>query len=267
MATVLDKILAAKRAEVAAARERVPGEEIAKRAAAAPAPRGFIAALERRIAAGGVGVIAEIKRASPSRGLIRADFDAARIATSYARNGAACLSVLTDREFFGGAPQDLVAARAACPLPVLRKDFMVDPYQVLEARSWGADCILLIMDAAPDRELLALEREAHRLGMDVLLECHDAAQLGRAAAFSTRLVGINNRDLKTFVTRLETTLDLLPRVPAGRLLVTESGIGQPEDVARLRASGVSAYLVGSAFMSAEDPGNELSRVFRGALAL
>ena len=265
MGTVLDKILAAKREEVAAARARVPQAEVERRAAAASAPRGFIRAIESRIAAGSVGVIAEIKRASPSRGLIRADFDAARIAASYERHGAACLSVLTDREFFGGAPEDLVAARGACRLPVLRKDFMVDRYQVHEARGWGADCILLIMDAAPDADLLALEREAQALGMDVLLECHDAAQLDRAAAFSTRLIGINNRDLKTFVTRLETTIDLLDRVPSGRLVVTESGIGAPADVTRMKRAGVSAYLVGSAFMAADEPGAELARVFAGAL--
>jgi indole-3-glycerol phosphate synthase len=265
MSTVLDRILAAKRVEVEAARVRIPQAEIERRARAASAPRGFIAAIEARIAAGGVGVIAEIKRASPSRGLIRADFDAARIAASYERHGAACLSVLTDKEFFGGSPEDLVAARAACALPALRKDFMLDRYQVHEARSWGADCILLIMDALPDAELIALEGEAHGLGMDVLLECHDADQLRRAGAFRTRLVGINNRDLRTFVTRLETTLELLERVPAGRLVVTESGIGAPEDVARLRRGGVSAYLVGSAFMGAPDPGNELARVFEGAI--
>lgn len=265
MGTVLDRILAAKRVEVAAARERIPQAEIERRAAAASPPRGFAAALERRIAAGGAGVIAEIKRASPSRGLIRADFDAARIAASYERHGAACLSVLTDREFFGGSPEDLVAARGACTLPVLRKDFMLEPYQVHEARSWGADCILLIMDAAPDAVLQALEREARTLGMDVLLECHDAAQLRRAAAFSTPLIGINNRDLKTFVTRLETTIELLGEVPPGRIVVTESGIAAPADVARLRQNGVSAYLVGSAFMAAPDPGKELARVFEGRL--
>ena len=265
MATVLDKILAAKREEVAASRDRVSQAEIERLAAAASPPRGFIASIERRIAAGGVGVIAEIKRASPSRGLIRADFDAARIAASYEMHGAACLSVLTDRAFFGGSPEDLQAARAACALPVLRKDFMVDRYQVYEARSWGADCILLIMDAATDAELLALEAEAHALGMDVLLECHDAGQFARAAAFRTRLVGVNNRDLKTFVTRIETTLELRSQVPPGRLLVTESGIAEPSDVARLRQNGVSAYLVGSAFMSAPDPGIELSRVFQGVI--
>ena len=265
MGTVLDRILVAKRAEVAAARARIPLAEMQRSASAASAPRGFIAALRARIAAGGAAVIAEIKRASPSRGLIRADFDPAAIAASYERNGAACLSVLTDREFFGGSREDLIAARAACTLPVLRKDFMLDPYQVHEARSWGADCILLIMDAAPDADLIALEGEAHALGMDVLLECHDAAQVERAAAFRTPLVGINNRDLKTFVTRLETTIELLGHVPPGRLVVTESGIGAPEDVARLRQNGVSAYLVGSAFMGARDPGNELARVFAGAI--
>ena len=257
------RILAAKRVEVDASRERVPRKEIERRAAAADPPRGFERALRARIAAGGPGVIAEIKRASPSKGLIRADFDPARIARSYEANGASCLSVLTDREFFGGSPDDLAAARAACALPVLRKDFMIDEYQVHEARSWGADCILLIMDAAPDGELRALERLARALGMDVLVECHDAGQLERALAFETPLIGINNRDLRTFETRLETTLELLPRVPGERLLVTESGIASPADVSRLKASKVSAYLVGSAFMAAPDPGTELKRVFSG----
>jgi indole-3-glycerol phosphate synthase len=196
--------------------------------------------------------------------MIRADFDPSRIAASYAANGAACLSVLTDREFFGGSPEDLVAARAACPLPVLRKDFLIDPYQVLEARAWGADCVLLIMDAVPDPSLTALETVALALGMDVLVECHDAGQLERALAiFATALIGINNRDLTTFETRLETTIDLAPRVPAPRLVVSESGIHGPGDVGRLRAIKVSAYLVGSAFMVADDPGNELRRVFSG----
>ena len=230
-------------------------------------PRSFAICFERslraKIAAGKPGVIAEIKRASPSRGTIRTDFDPARIAKSYEANGAACLSVLTDRQFFGGSRDDLLAARAACALPVLRKDFMVDPYQVHEARSWGADCILLIMDAAPDAELRELERLARSLGMDVLVESHDGAQLDRALAFETALIGINNRDLRTFETRLETTLGLLERVPPGRLVITESGIGSPEDVARMKEARVSAYLVGSAFMAAEDPGKELLRVFSG----
>jgi indole-3-glycerol phosphate synthase len=263
MSDVLAKILAAKRREVAQRRAVVPLASVEKLAAAAPAPRGFERALRAKLARGEPAVIAEIKRASPSRGLIRADFDPARIARSYEAHGAACLSVLTDREFFGGSEEDLRAARAACALPVLRKDFIVDPYQVHEARAWGADCILLIMDAAPDAELRQLERLARVLGMDVLVESHDGAQLDRALAFDTALIGINNRDLRTFETRLETTLALLARVPPERLVVTESGIGEPADVARLKAAKVSAYLVGSAFMSAPDPGMELKRVFSG----
>ena len=261
MADVLERILAAKRREVEASKDRVPRGEIERRAAQASAPRGFERALRAKVAAGRPGVVAEIKRASPSKGLIRADFDPARIARSYEHHGAACLSVLTDREFFGGSAEDLEAARGACALPVLRKDFMIDPYQVHEARSWGADCVLLIMDAAPDAELRALEKLAHELGMDVLVECHDGGQLERALAFRTPLIGVNNRDLKTFETRLETTLELVDRVPPGRLLVTESGISAPGDVRRLRDAKVSAYLVGSAFMAAADPGKELERVF------
>jgi indole-3-glycerol phosphate synthase len=258
---VLRKILAAKRLEVEEARMRVPLDEVRRQAAAASPPRGFERSLRSHIAEGKPGVIAEIKRASPSRGLIRGDFDPARIASSYEAHGAACLSVLTDRDFFGGSPADLVAARSACALPVLRKDFIVDEYQVHEARSWGADCILLIIDAASDRQLLALESVARDLGMDVLVECHDAAQLARALSLATPLIGINNRDLRTFQTRLETTLDLAGKVPPDRLLVTESGISSPTDVARLK-SKVSAYLVGSAFMAAADPGRELAHVFR-----
>lgn len=266
MANVLDRILAAKRHEVARRRQEVPLEDMKARARAAGPPRGFERALRDRIAAGRPAVIAEIKRASPSRGLIRAaDFAPARIAASYEAHGAACLSVLTDSEFFGGSADDLRAARAACALPVLRKDFMIDPYQVHEARAWGADCILLIVDAAPDDELKRLEDEARELGMDVLVECHDAAQLERALRrFATALVGVNNRDLTTFETRLETTLDLARGFPEDRLLVTESGIREPEDVNRLRSAKVSAYLVGSAFMGAPDPGKELQRVFSGA---
>jgi len=264
VAHVLARILAAKRREVESSRAAVPLREIEQRARAADPPRGFEKALRARISAGRPAVIAEIKRASPSRGLIRQDFDPARIAASYEENGAACLSVLTDAEFFGGSPADLQSARAACGLPALRKDFMIDRYQVFEARSWGADCILLIMDAAPDTDLQELETTAQELGMDVLVECHDAGQVDRAlATFSTPLIGINNRDLTTFETRLETTIELAPRVPAGRLVVTESGIQSPEDVIRLHRSRVSAYLVGSAFMAAKDPGKELHRVFSG----
>ena len=263
MSDVLTRILAAKRREVDERRAAIPVNEMRRRAAAAPPVRGFERALRARIARGEPAVIAEIKRASPSRGLIRADFDPARIARSYEANGAACLSVLTDREFFGGSEDDLRAARGACELPVLRKDFMIDAYQVYEARAWGADCILLIMDAAPDPQLGELEDLARSLGMDVLVESHDGSQLERALNLRTPLIGINNRDLRTFETRLETTLGLLGKVPADRLVITESGIAQPADVKRLRAAKVSAYLVGSAFMTAADPGMELKRVFSG----
>jgi indole-3-glycerol phosphate synthase len=261
MAHVLDRIIAAKRVEVERAKAQVPAQAIERRARSACAPRGFEASLRARIAAGEPAVIAEIKRASPSKGLIRADFDPARIAASYEAHGAACLSVLTDREFFKGSPEDLQGARAACSLPVLRKDFMVDPYQVFEARSWGADCILLIMDAVPDEELRHMASLAHDLGMDVLVESHDAAQLDRAVGLPSHLMGINNRDLRTFETRLETTLALKDRVPADRVLITESGISSPEDVRRLSGAGVGAYLVGGAFMAAADPGKELRRLF------
>jgi indole-3-glycerol phosphate synthase len=208
-------------------------------------------------------VIAEIKRASPSKGLIRADFDPAQIARSYEANGAACLSVLTDREFFGGSAEDLRAARGACALPVLRKDFIVDPYQLHESRAWGADCILLIVAALSEGELRKLEDQALSLGLDVLMECHDAQELSVALRMRSPLIGINNRNLRTFETRLETTLSLVDRVPPGRLLVTESGIVSPQDVERLQEAKVSAYLVGGAFMAADDPGAELSRLFSG----
>lgn len=264
MSDILERILATKRREVEAARAAVPLAAIETAAREASPPRGFAAAIQARVAAGKAAVIAEIKRASPSKGLIRADFDPARIAASYAANGATCLSVLTDREYFGGSREDLQAARAACSLPVIRKDFIIDPYQVFEARAWGADCILLIMDAAPDSTLVQLESLANSLGMDVLVESHDAGQLERAFRLSTPLIGINNRNLRTFGIRLETTLELLDRVPAGRIVVTESGIAAPEDVRRLREARVCAYLVGGAFMAAEDPGRELSRLFQGA---
>jgi indole-3-glycerol phosphate synthase len=260
---VLTRILEAKRVEVDEARSRIPLAQIEERAREASPARGFERAIRARIAEGKPAVIAEIKRASPSRGLIRADFDPARIAASYEANGAACLSVLTDREFFGGSPEDLAAARAACKLPVLRKDFIIDPYQVHEARAWGADCILLIVDAVPDADLAALEQEAHRIGLDVLVECHDRAQLDRALQLKTALIGVNNRDLRTFETRLDTSLSLRAHVPPGRLMVTESGIATPEDVKTLKTADVSAYLIGSAFMSAEDPGRELFRLFSG----
>ena len=261
MEDILNRILAAKRKEVEESRRVIPDDEIRRRASLADPPRGFYSALKKAIDAGRPAIIAEIKRSSPSRGLIRADFDPARIAASYEANGASCLSVLTDRRFFGGSADDLRAARGACRLPVIRKDFIVDPYQVYEARAWGADCILLIMDAAPDSELVTLARLGRDLGLDVLVECHDAGQLARALFIDTPLIGVNNRDLRTFETHLQTTLDLLPQVTPDRLLVTESGISTPADVQTLRDSGVSAYLVGSAFMSAPDPGKELKRLF------
>ncbi|HUI99389.1 MAG TPA: indole-3-glycerol phosphate synthase TrpC [Usitatibacter sp.] len=261
MSDVMRRILAAKRREVDEARSKLPLADLERRAESADAPRGFEAALRRRIAEGRPAVIAEIKRASPSRGLIRSDFNPVGIAKSYEAHGAACLSVLTDREFFGGSANDLQAARSACRLPVLRKDFMIDPYQVYEARSWGADCILLIMDAAADEALEDMARLSRSLGMDVLVECHDAAQLERALRLPTRLVGINNRDLRTFETRIDTTLELVPKVPGDRLVVAESGISRPDDVRRLSTSGVSAYLVGSAFMEADEPGERLEGLF------
>ncbi len=263
MPDVLARIVAHKRQEVAESKAHTPLAALERSAAQAPAARGFERALRAKITGGKPAVIAEVKRASPSRGLIRADFDPAAIARSYEANGAACLSVLTDREFFGGSADDLRAARAACALPALRKDFVLEPYQVFESRVWGADCILLIVAALSDLEMAELERTARAIGLDVLVECHDAAELDRALALETRLIGVNNRDLRTFETRLETTLALVDRVPRDRLLITESGIAKPADVARLAESGVSAYLVGSAFMASDDPGKELSRVFFG----
>ena len=261
MSDILERILATKRREIEAAKTTVPQPEIERRAREAPSPRGFERALREKIAGGRPAVIAEIKRASPSKGPMREDLDPARIAASYEAHGAACISVLTDREFFGGSAEDLVAARSACTLPVLRKDFIIDAYQVHESRSWGADCILLIVDALADADLAALERQAHAIGLDVLVECHDRTQLERALRLETALVGVNNRDLRTFQTRLETTLELAKHLPSDRLLITESGIAQPEDVKRLASAKVSAYLVGGAFMTATDPGNELSRLF------
>src|SRR4051812_30036542 len=206
--------------------------------------------------------IAEIKRASPSKGVMREQFDPAEIAKSYAAGGAACLSVLTDREFFQGAPEHLAAARAACGLPALRKDFIFDPYQVLEARAMGADCILLIAACLSAAEMKTLEDAALDLGMAVLVEVHDAAELEAALTLRTPLVGVNNRDLRTFETRIETTLGLLEGMPADRIVITESGIASPADVARLRSRGVNAFLVGEAFMRALDPGGALRALFR-----
>jgi len=261
MSDILRRILATKRTEVEAARAAVPLAEIERRARAAAAPRDFAGALRAKIAAGKPAVIAEIKRASPSKGLLRDPFEPAAIARSYAAAGAACLSVLTDRGYFQGAPEHLVDARAACALPVLRKDFVVEPYQVYEARALGADCILLIAAAVAAGDMRGLERIAHELGMAVLVEVHDAAELESALTLRTPLLGINNRDLRTFETRLEATLGLLPRVPSDKLVVTESGILAPEDVKRMRAAGVSAFLVGEALMRSPEPGKALISLF------
>jgi indole-3-glycerol phosphate synthase len=258
---ILERIMAVKRAEVAAAKSTVSASQLDQQARKQAPPRDFIASLKSRIDAGEAAVIAEIKRASPSKGVMREQFDPAGIAKSYAAGGAACLSVLTDREFFQGAPEHLAAARAACALPVLRKDFVFDPYQVLEARAMGADAILLIAACLSAAEMKALEEAAVGLGMAVLVEVHDAAELEAALALRTPLVGVNNRDLKTFETRIETTLGLLERMPADRIVITESGIAAPADVARLRASGVNAFLVGEAFMRAPDPGRALRALF------
>jgi indole-3-glycerol phosphate synthase len=258
---VLERILAVKRDEVAAASRAKPLQALRREAEAAPAPRDFLGAMRARIAAGQAAVIAEIKKASPSKGVLREDFRPAEIAASYARHGAACLSVLTDRQFFQGADEYLQQARTASGLPALRKDFTVDPYQVFEARAMGADCILLIVAALDRAVLLDLEAQAQGLGLAVLVEVHDAKELDLALELQTPLVGINNRNLRTFETRLDTTLGLLERVPADRLVVTESGIATPGDVARMRNNGVHAFLVGEAFMRAPDPGAELGRLF------
>jgi len=258
---ILRRILDTKRTELAAARMARSAGELERLARAAPPARDFVGALRARLAAGQTAVIAEIKRASPSKGLLRADFDPPSIARSYAAGGAACLSVLTDREYFQGAPEFLVAARGACALPVLRKDFVIDSYQVLESRAMGADCILLIAAALEPSAMRELESLALELGMAVLVEVHDAAELDAALALKTPLIGVNNRDLRSFVTRLETTLDLLPKIPSGRVVVTESGILSRQDVQKMRAAGVGAFLVGEAFMRAADPGQALKELF------
>jgi len=258
---ILNRILERKQQEIESRRCELPLAELESRAAGASAPRGFVAALAARVSRGEAAVIAEIKKASPSKGVIREDFDPVAIARAYAAGGAACLSVLTDRDFFQGHEEYLVAARAACELPVIRKDFIVDPYQLAESRSIGADCILLIVAALDDGALAELHAGARALGMDVLVEVHDGDELERAMRLDLDLVGINNRDLRTFDTRLETTLDLLERVPAGCLVVTESGIHSREDVALMRRHDVHAFLVGEAFMRAADPGAALRELF------
>ncbi|MBR2513125.1 MAG: indole-3-glycerol phosphate synthase TrpC [Halomonas sp.] len=259
--TILTRILARKDQEVAERRQAVSEADLLALAEKQSAPRGFIDALNARIAAGDAAVIAEVKKASPSKGVMREDFHPADIAQSYAQGGAACLSVLTDADFFQGHEDYLIAARDACELPVIRKDFITHGYQVTEARAIGADCILLIVAALDDSQLRDLHQQANALGMDVLVEVHDATELERALALNLKLVGINNRNLHTFDTSLNTTLDLLPRIPAGVTVITESGIHTSDDVELMRDHDVNGFLVGEAFMREEDPGLALKRLF------
>lgn len=265
MSDILDKIVAVKRQEVAEAMRRKPLDAVRFDAESRGLTRDFAGALRAKIAAGKPAVIAEVKKASPSKGVLRADFIPADIAQSYAEHGAACLSVLTDKEFFQGSVDYLKQARASCDLPVLRKDFIVDPYQVYESRVMGADCILLIAACLDDAQMKLLEALAFSLDMAVLVEVHDRAELARALKLKTPLLGINNRNLQTFDVSLDTTLTLLKDVPADRLLVTESGITTPADVARLREAGVQAFLVGEAFMRAAEPGVALAALFPDAI--
>ncbi|AZG10602.1 indole-3-glycerol phosphate synthase TrpC [Pigmentiphaga sp. H8] len=261
MSDILQRILEVKAEEVATARLLRSESDLRREAEARQDVRGFAQAIEAKVAAGQSGVIAEIKRASPSKGLLRENFQPDEIAASYATHGAACLSVLTDVQFFQGSQDYLRRARAACALPVLRKDFIVDAYQVVEARAMGADCILLIVAALAPSQLRDLEALALELGMDVLVEVHGAAELDTALELRTSLLGINNRNLRTFEVSLQNTIDLLPRIPAGKRVVTESGILGQSEVRQMREYGVNAFLVGEAFMRAPDPGAELSRLF------
>jgi indole-3-glycerol phosphate synthase len=266
MSDILNKILAVKAQEVAAALSAKPLPVIRSEAQQASAPRDFVGAIRCKIGAGQAAVIAEIKKASPSKGVIRADFKPAEIAQSYAAHGAACLSVLTDEQFFQGSAAYLQQARAACDLPVLRKDFMVSEYQIWQARAMGADAILLIAAALSLKQMQAFENLAHQLGMAVLVEVHDGKELEVALQLKTSLIGINNRNLRTFEVSLQTTLDLLDQIPADRIVVTESGIFTVQDVQRMRDHQVHAFLVGEAFMRADEPGVELEKVFAGSRA-
>ena len=264
MTDILNKILATKAEEVAAAKAAVPLDEIKRQVAAAAPARDFLAAIHAKHAAAQPAVIAEVKKASPSKGLIRADFNPVEIALAYERAGAACLSVLTDEQYFQGSPDYLQQVKAAVALPVLRKDFMIDDYQVYQARAWGADAILLIAAALEAAQLEALERTAHELGMTVLLELHDQSELAKCRKLTTKLVGVNNRNLRTFDVSLQQTLDLLPEL-GGKTVVTESGILKPEDAALMRANKVDTFLVGEAFMRQAHPGAALAELFgRGA---
>ncbi len=259
---ILKKIIVRKREEIAKGLQTVSLAAMAERAQAADACRGFVTAIRNKLDAGRSAVIAEIKKASPSKGVMRKDFWPAEIAVSYEHGGAACLSVLTDRDFFQGSNEYLQQARAACSLPVIRKDFIIDDYQVYEARAIGADCILLIVAVLDDRRLAELARLATTLGMDVLVEVHDAEELQRALPLNLSLVGINNRNLRTFEVSLQNTIDLLPKIPADRIVVTESAIHAVDDVTLMRRHAVNAFLVGEAFMRADDPGARLAGLFR-----
>jgi indole-3-glycerol phosphate synthase len=258
---ILNRILARKQQEISVRQQTISLDGLQQQALAASAPRGFVAALKRRVEQGESAVIAEIKKASPSKGVIRENFDVVEIAQSYEAGGASCLSVLTDQDFFQGHEDFLVAARSACKLPVIRKDFIVDPYQVVESRAIGADCILLIVAALDNETLKGLHQDARTLGMDVLVEVHNREELERALKLELELVGINNRDLRTFDTSLDTTIKLLELIPAGCLVVTESGIHSREDVALMRQHDVNAFLVGEAFMRVPDPGQGLRELF------
>ncbi len=258
---ILNKILARKLQEIETRQQQLTLADLQHRAQQASDPRGFVAELQARVDRGETAVIAEIKKASPSKGVIRENFDVVEIAKSYQAGGASCLSVLTDQDFFQGHEDYLVAARDACQLPVIRKDFIVDPYQVVEARAIGADCILLIVAALDDGALAELYAEARSLGMDVLVEVHDREELERALRLDLELIGINNRDLRTFDTRLDTTIELLELIPAGCLVVTESGIHTRADVALMRQHDVHVFLVGEAFMRKPDPGQGLQELF------
>ncbi|MCC7516875.1 MAG: indole-3-glycerol phosphate synthase TrpC [Pseudomonadales bacterium] len=259
--TILKKIIARKHEEVAERQKKHPLSLVKEQAQTQQAARGFVAAIERKLRAGDSAVIAEIKKASPSKGVIREQFYPEEIARSYEKGGAACLSVLTDVDFFQGADEYLRQARAATKLPVLRKDFTVDPYQIWEARALGADCILLIVAALAPEQLHALNTCAHEAGLDVLVEVHNAAELEQALLLHNRLIGINNRDLHTFNTTLDTTYQLLPQIPTDRIVVTESGIHSIDNVKAMRGHGVNTFLVGEAFMKAEDPGRQLLEMF------
>ncbi len=261
MSDILQKILAVKSEEIAAAQKQKPLSDIRREAEAMPKPRDFSGALQNKVKKGKAAVIAEVKKASPSKGVLRENFVPAEIAASYAQHGAACLSVLTDRQFFQGAPEYLIQARAVCDLPVLRKDFMIDEYQVHEARAMGADCILLIVAALPLPKMKELEMLAHALGMAVLVEVHDRAELDLALQLQTPLLGINNRNLRTFATDLNTTLALLKDIPNDRHVVTESGILAKADVELMRRNNVNTFLVGEAFMLAHNPGIALQELF------